>query len=176
MIYSTLGISMPLFWFGLIGIMIFSLRLRWVPTAGSDTWQHLVLPALLLGMTLAAVIARLVRSSMLEVLRQEYIVTARSKGIREPMVILQHGLRNALIPVITVIGLQFSALLSGAVVIETIFSRRGIGSLAIRAVTTKDFPMVQGTVLLAAVIYVLINLLIDVLYGYLDPRIRHEKA
>jgi ABC-type dipeptide/oligopeptide/nickel transport system permease component len=176
MVYSTLGISMPLFWFGLIGIMIFSLRLRWVPTAGSDTWQHLILPAILLGMTMAAVIARLVRSSMLEVLRQEYMITARSKGIKERMVILNHGLRNALIPVITVIGLQFSALLSGAVVIETIFSRRGIGSLAIRAVTTKDFPMVQGTVLFAAVIYVLINLLIDVLYGYLDPRIRHEKV
>lgn len=176
MAYSTLGISMPLFWFGLIGIMIFSLRLRWVPTAGSGTIQHLILPSILLGMTLAAVIARLVRSSMLEVLRQEYIITARSKGLAERMVVLQHGLRNALIPVITVIGLQFSALLGGAVVIETIFSRRGIGSLAVRAVTTNDFPLVQGTVLFAAVIYVLINLLTDIVYGYLDPRIRHERA
>ncbi len=176
MVYSTLGISMPLFWFGLIGIMVFSLRLRWVPTAGSGTWQHLILPATLLGMTLAAVIARLVRSSMLDVLRQEYMTTARSKGIREPLVILNHGLRNALIPVITVIGLQFSALLSGAVVIETIFSRRGIGSLAIYAVTTNDFPMVQGTVLVAAVIYVVINLMTDVLYGFLDPRIRPGNA
>lgn len=173
MVYSTLGISMPLFWFGLIGIMIFSLRLRWVPTAGSGTWQHLILPATLLGMTMAAIIARLVRSSMLEVLRQEYITTARSKGIHERWVILKHGLRNAMIPVITVIGLQFSGLLSGAVVIETIFSRRGIGSLAIRSVTTNDFPMVQGTVLFAAVIYVAINLLTDVMYGYLDPRIHH---
>ncbi|MBI1299696.1 ABC transporter permease subunit [bacterium] len=176
MVYSTLGISMPLFWFGLIGIMIFSLRLRWVPTAGSGTWQHLILPATLLGMTMAAIIARLVRSSMLEVLRQEYITTARSKGIHETWVIMVHGLRNAMIPVITVIGLQFSGLLSGAVVIETIFSRRGIGSLAIRAVTTNDFPMVQGTVLFAAVIYVLINLLTDMMYGYLDPRIRHGSA
>ena len=176
MVYSTLGISMPLFWFGLIGIMVFSLHLRWVPTAGSGTWQHLVLPATLLGMTMAAIIARLVRSSMLEVLRQEYISTARSKGIRESWVVLSHGLRNAMIPVITVIGLQFSGLLSGAVVIETIFSRRGIGSLAIRAVTTKDFPMVQGTVLFAAVIYVVINLLTDMLYGYLDPRIRHDES
>jgi peptide/nickel transport system permease protein len=176
MVYSTLGISMPLFWFGLIGIMIFSLRLRWVPTAGSGTWQHLILPATLLGMTMAAIIARLVRSSMLEVLRQEYITTARSKGIHETWVILSHGLRNAMIPVLTVIGLQFSGLLSGAVVIETIFSRRGIGSLAIRAVTTNDFPMVQGTVLFAAVIYVVINLLTDLMYGYLDPRIRHGSA
>lgn len=176
MVYSTLGISMPLFWFGLIGIMVFSLRLRWVPTAGSGTVQHLILPSILLGLTLAAVIARLVRSSMLEVLRQEYITTARSKGIREPRLILRHGLRNALIPVITVIGLQFSALLSGAVVIETIFSRRGIGSLAIRAVTSNDFPMVQGSVLFAAVIYVLINLVTDVLYGFLDPRIRQGSA
>ena len=172
MVYSTLGISMPLFWFGLI----FSLRLRWVPTAGSGTVQHLILPSILLGLTLAAVIARLVRSSMLEVLRQEYITTARSKGIREPRLILRHGLRNALIPVITVIGLQFSALLSGAVVIETIISRRGIGSLAIRAVTSNDFPMVQGSVLFAAVIYVLINLVTDVLYGFLDPRIRQGSA
>jgi peptide/nickel transport system permease protein len=176
MVYSTLGISMPLFWFGLLGIMIFSLQLRWVPTAGSGTWQHLILPATLLGMTMAAIIARLVRSSMLEVLRQEYITTARSKGIHETWVIMVHGLRNAMIPVITVIGLQFSGLLSGAVVIETIFSRRGIGSLAIRAVTTNDFPMVQGTVLFAAVIYVLINLLTDMMYGYLDPRIRHGSA
>jgi len=176
MLYSTIGISMPLFWFGLIAIMVFSLRLRWVPTAGSGTLHHLIMPALLLGMTMAAVIARLVRSSMLDVLRQEYIVTARSKGLRNRMVILKHGLRNALIPVITVIGLQFSTLLSGAVVIETIFSRRGIGSLAVRAVTTKDFPMVQGTVLFAAAIYVLINLATDVLYGYLDPRIRQQKV
>lgn len=176
MVYSMLGISMPLFWFGLIGIMIFSLHLRWVPTAGSGTLHHLILPAILLGMTLAAIIARLVRSSMLEVLRQDYMTTARSKGMRERLVILRHGLRNAMIPVVTVVGLQFSALLSGAVVIETIFSRRGIGSLAIRAVTTNDFPMVQGTVLFAAVIYVLINLITDITYGYLDPRIRHGQA
>jgi ABC-type dipeptide/oligopeptide/nickel transport system permease component len=160
----------------LIGILIFSLRMRWVPNAGSGTCNQLIRPETLLGMTMAAIIARLVRSSMLEVLRQEYITTARSKGIHETWVILSHGLRNAMIPVLTVIGLQFSGLLSGAVVIETIFSRRGIGSLAIRAVTTNDFPMVQGTVLFAAVIYVLINLLTDMMYGYLDPRIRHGSA
>src|SRR5207248_4202311 len=132
------------------------------------------LPALTLGFGAAAIIARLVRSSMLEVLRQEYIVTARAKGLASHLVILRHGLTNALIPVVTIIGLQFGALLGGAVVIETVFARRGIGRMAIDAVLAKDFPVIQGTVLFASLVYVSVNLAVDLLYSVLDPRIRYD--
>jgi ABC-type dipeptide/oligopeptide/nickel transport system permease component len=173
-VYSVLGISLPLFWLGLLAIMIFSLKLRLLPAAGSGSFRHLILPAVVLGMGSAAVISRLVRSSMLEVMRQDYIITARAKGLRERLVIFRHGLRNALIPVITIIGLQFSGLLGGAVITETVFSRRGIGTLAVEAVQGQDFQMVQGTVLFAAVGYVVMNLVVDIFYGFLDPRIRYE--
>jgi ABC-type dipeptide/oligopeptide/nickel transport system permease component len=150
--------------------------LRWLPAAGSGTLRQLILPACVLGFSSAAVIARLVRSSMLEVMRQEYITTARAKGLHGRLVVIRHALRNALIPVVTIVGLQFSALLGGAVVIETVFSRKGIGSLAVQAVKGQDFQLVQGTVLFAATAYVVMNLIVDILYGVLDPRIRYSES
>ena len=173
MLVALFGVSMPSFWFGLILIYIFSLRLGWFPVTGEGGWQRLVLPAIALGMDFSAITARLVRANLLEVLRQEYILTARSKGLRDRAVITGHALRNAMIPVLTIIGLQLGNLLGGAVVIETVFAREGIGRLAVTAILSKDFPLVQGIVLVAAVVYVSINLLIDLSYAMLDPRIRY---
>ena len=169
MVVALFGVSMPSFWFGLILIYIFSLRLGWFPVTGEGGWQRLVLPAIALGMDFSAITARLVRANLLEVLRQEYILTARSKGLRDRAVITGHALRNAMIPVLTIIGLQLGNLLGGAVVIETVFAREGIGRLAVTAILSKDFPLVQGIVLVAAVVYVSINLLIDLSYAMLDP-------
>jgi peptide/nickel transport system permease protein len=171
---ALLGVSMPSFWLGLLLIFLFAVRLRWVSILGGDGLKGLILPALTLGIGASAIIARLVRSSMLEVLRQEYMTTARAKGLRGRVVILRHGLKNALIPVVTIIGLQFGALLGGAVVIETVFARRGIGRMAIDAILSKDFPVVQGTVLFAALVYVTVNLTVDLLYSVIDPRIRYD--
>jgi peptide/nickel transport system permease protein len=171
---ALLGVSMPSFWLGLLLIFLFAVKLNWVPVVGGTGLRGLALPALTLGFGAAAIIARLVRSSMLEVLRQEYIVTARAKGLASHLVILRHGLKNALIPVVTIIGLQFGALLGGAVVIETVFARRGIGRMAIDAVLAKDFPVIQGTVLFASLVYVSVNLAVDLLYSVLDPRIRYD--
>jgi ABC-type dipeptide/oligopeptide/nickel transport system permease component len=173
MLVALFGVSMPSFWLGLILIYIFSLRLGWFPVTGEGGWQRLVLPAVALGMDFSAITARLVRANLLEVLRQEYILTARSKGIRDRVVVTRHALRNAMIPVLTIIGLQLGNLLGGAVVIETVFAREGIGRLAVTAILSKDFPLVQGIVLVAAVVYVSINLLIDLSYAMLDPRIRY---
>ena len=173
MLVALFGVSMPSFWFGLILIYIFSLRLGWFPVTGEGGWQRLILPAIALGMDFSAITARLVRANLLEVLRQEYILTARSKGIRDRVVVTRHALRNAMIPVLTIIGLQLGNLLGGAVVIETVFAREGIGRLAVTAILSKDFPLVQGIVLVAAVVYVSINLLIDLSYAMLDPRIRY---
>jgi len=174
MTVALLGVSMPSFWLGLLLIFLFAVRLKWVPILAGGDLKGLILPALTLGIGASAIIARLVRSSMLEVLRQEYMTTARAKGLRSRVVILRHGLKNALIPVVTIIGLQFGALLGGAVVIETVFARRGIGRMAIDAILAKDFPVVQGTVLFAALVYLTVNLAVDVLYSVLDPRIRYE--
>jgi len=172
--FASLGVSMPSFWLGLVLIYIFSLHFGWVPATGTGGVKRLILPAFTLGLEASAVIARLVRSSMLEIMRQEYITTARAKGLRETAVVTRHALRNAMIPVITIIGLQFGALLSGAVIIETVFARQGIGRLTITAINGKDFPLVQGIILLVASIYVVVNLLTDLLYGFLDPKIRYE--
>jgi peptide/nickel transport system permease protein/oligopeptide transport system permease protein len=172
MVISMLGVSMPSFWLGLLLIFFFSLRLEWFPATGGGDFRHLVLPALTLGLGASAIIARLTRSTMLEVLRQEYITTARAKGLREFFVIVRHALRNALIPTVTILGLQFGQLLGGTVVIETVFGRPGIGRLIVSGILEKDFPLVQGIVLFIAVSYVTINLLIDLLYAALDPRIR----
>lgn len=171
---ALFGVSMPSFWFGLILIYVFSLRLGWFPVTGDGGWKLLVLPAVALSLDFSAIIARLIRSSLIEVLQQDYIRTARAKGLREQGVILHHALRNALMAVITIIGLQFGTLLGGAVVIETVFARQGIGRLAITAITGKDFPLVQGIVILAAAVYVVVNLLIDLSYGLLDPRIKNS--
>ena len=175
MFIALLGVSMPGFWLGLVLIYVFSLRLGMFPATGQSIGlDHLVLPAVTLGLATSAITARLTRSSMLEVLRQEYVTTARAKGLRERTVILRHALRNALIPVVTIIGLQFGALLAGTVVVETVFSRLGIGQLLVTAVRKKDFPIVQGTVLLVATVYVFVNLLVDISYSLIDPRIKYK--
>lgn len=174
MTLALVGISMPVFWSGLMLIVIFSVNLRWFPPIGQGSLDRLILPATALGLLSAGVIARLVRSSMLEVLSQDYVKTARAKGLRRFQVTLVHALRNALIPVVTVLGLQIGQLLSGAVLTETIFARLGIGRLYAEGVLNKDFTIVQGTTLFIATAYVLINIGIDVIYGIIDPRIRHR--
>jgi ABC-type dipeptide/oligopeptide/nickel transport system permease component len=173
MLVALLGVSMPSFWLGLLLIFGFSLHWRLFPATGGGDLQHLVLPAVTLGLGASAILARLTRSSMLEVLRQEYVTTARAKGLREFAVIGRHALKNALIPVVTIFGLQFGQLLAGTVVIETVFSRPGIGRLIVDAILNKDFPVIQGVVLVVAVSYVLVNLLVDLAYAMLDPRIRY---
>jgi len=173
MLLALIGVSMPSFWLGLLLIFAFSLQIRLFPATGGGDLQHLVLPAVTLGLGAAAILARLTRSSMLEVLRQEYVTTARAKGLAEWLVILRHALKNALIPVVTIFGLQFGQLLAGTVVVETVFARPGIGRLIIDGILNKDFPIVQGVVLVVAVSYVLVNLLVDILYAVLDPRIRY---
>jgi ABC-type dipeptide/oligopeptide/nickel transport system permease component len=174
MLIALLGVSIPSFWLGLLLIFTLSLRLGWLPATGGGDVRHLIMPALTLGLGASAIIARLSRSCMLEVLRQEYITTARAKGLRETVVILRHGLKNALIPVVTIIGLQLGHLLGGTVVIETVFARPGIGRLIVTGILEKDIPLVQGIILIGAMSYVLINLLVDVMYAILDPRIRYD--
>jgi peptide/nickel transport system permease protein len=171
---SQLGVSIPLFWSGLILIFLFSLTLGWLPATGVGGWKRLLLPAFALATNYSAVIARMVRSSLLEVLSQDYIRTARAKGLAPLRVTLRHALRNALIPAITIVGLQFGNLLGGTVVIETVFSRQGLGRLAYTAILAKDFPIVQGVVLVLVLVYVLLNVAVDLSYGLLDPRIRYE--
>jgi len=173
MLVSLAGLSIPIFWSGLLLILVFAVTLRWLPITGGEEWQRLVLPAVALGYDGAAFVARLTRSSMLEVLRQEYMTTARAKGLRASAVVLRHGFLNALLPVVTLAGLQFGRLLGGTVVVEAVFARPGLGKLAIDAILFKDFLLVQGVVLCAALAYALINLLIDVSYAWLDPRIRY---
>ena len=173
MLVALVGVSMPSFWLGLLLIFTFSLHLGWFPATGGGGFDHLPLPALALGLGAAAIIARLTRSSMLEVLRMEYMTTARAKGLASPGVVLRHGLKNALIPIITIFGLQFGQLLAGTVFIETVFGRPGIGRLLVNAILNKDFPLVQGVVMFVAVGYVAINLAVDVIYAAVDPRIRY---
>jgi peptide/nickel transport system permease protein len=173
MLVALVGVSMPSFWLGLLLIFTFSLHLGWFPATGGGGFNHLPLPALALGLGAAAIIARLTRSSMLEVLRMEYMTTARAKGLASPGVVLRHGLKNALIPIITIFGLQFGQLLAGTVFIETVFGRPGIGRLLVNAILNKDFPLVQGVVMFVAVGYVIINLAVDVIYAAVDPRIRY---
>jgi peptide/nickel transport system permease protein len=171
MIFALAGLSMPAFWLGLLLIYVFAVDLRWFPVLGSMTPQGLVLPSVTLGVIASAVTARLVRSTMIDVLNEDYIRTARAKGIVETRVILQHAFRNALIPIITIIGLQFGGLLSGAFIVEVVFAWHGIGELAITALQHRDFPLIQGIVLVVATTYVLVNLVVDILYAVLDRRI-----
>jgi peptide/nickel transport system permease protein len=175
MTVAVAGVSVPIFWSGLLLILLFSSILHWLPATGQGGLRHLLMPALVLGFASSGTIARLVRSSLLEVLYKEYITTARAKGISERLILTRHAFKNALIPVITVVGLQFGFLLGGAVVTETVFSRQGIGRLIVDAILWKDFPLVQGGVLLAAVTYTLVNLLVDISYAFADPRIRHDE-
>ncbi len=174
MIVATTGISMPAFWFGLLAIYLFSVQLGWFSVIPDGSLKSLVLPVLTLGLIASSIVARLVRSAMLEVLGQEYIQTARAKGLQERRVILLHGLRNAAIPVVTIVGLQFGGLLTGAFIIEAVFAWHGIGELAVQAFAKRDFPMIQGITLVVAVTYVLVNLVVDVVYAALDPRITYS--
>ncbi|GAB4401598.1 MAG: ABC transporter permease [Anaerolineales bacterium] len=174
MVISSVGISMPIFWSSLLGIYLFAAQLHWLPATGQGDLKHLILPAAVLGYGAAGSVARLMRSSMLEVLGQEYITAAMAKGLFWRVVVLRHALKNALIPVVTMLGLQFGGLLGGAVITETVFSRQGLGRTMVDAIVWKDFPLVQGGVMLIAGMYVLVNLLVDISYGFIDPRIRHE--
>ncbi len=174
MLVALAGVSMPIFWLAAMLIFVFSLKLGWFPVTGFGGWDRLVLPSVALGFISSATLARLVRSSVLEVLHQPYVTTARSKGLREGRVVWHHVLKNAFIAVITVMGLQFGTLLSGAVITETVFARPGVGKLLVDAISNKDFPLVQGAVLFIAVTYIFINLTVDISYAYLDPRIRFD--
>ncbi|MDR7543191.1 MAG: ABC transporter permease [Armatimonadota bacterium] len=173
MVLALLGVSTPGFWMGLMMMLLFAVILGWLPATGAGTIGHLVMPAATLGFAAAGILARQTRSSMLDVLRQEYIFTARAKGLREAAVIGRHGLKNALIPVVTVVGLQFGTLLGGSVVIESVFAWPGMGRLLVDAIMTRDYPVIQAAVLLFATTFAVINLAVDLLYGYLDPRIRY---
>lgn len=174
MALALVGVSMPVFWLGLMLIFFFSVRLRWFPPMGQGGLDRLVLPALALGLLSSATLARLVRSSMLEVLNEDYIRTARAKGLIERAVIIRHALRNALIPAVTILGLQFGGLLSGAVITETVFARVGLGRMYVEAILNKDITMVQGLTLMIALSIMVTNLVVDLSYAMLDPRIRYE--
>jgi len=173
MLVALFGVSMPVFWLGLMLMLFFSVYLGIFPTTGIGTFKHLVLPSITLGASATAVVARLTRSSMLEVIRQDYIRTARAKGLNEFLVITRHALKNALIPVVTIVFLRFGVLLGGAVLTETVFAWPGIGWLMIDSIWARDYPVVQGCILMVAVSFVLINLFTDFLYAFIDPRIRY---
>lgn len=202
MVAALLGVSMPIFWLGLMMIIVFSVMLGWLPASGrigigmmpdnitglylvdsllagnmegfNDALRHLIMPAVALGSYSTAIIARMTRATMLETIRQDYVRTARAKGLTEQVVIIKHALRNALIPIVTVIGLQLGSLLGGAVLTETVFSWPGIGHYVVEGILTSDYPRVQGAVLLIGTIFVMVNLVVDILYCYLDPRIQHS--
>jgi peptide/nickel transport system permease protein len=175
MLVALTGVSIPGFWLGLLLIYVFAVKLHWLPIIGGSGWKGLILPAIALGFAASAIIARMVRSSLLEVLGEQYIVTARAKGLVERRVIIRHALRNAAIPVLTIVGLQFGGLLAGAVIIEQVFARQGIGRMLVSALQSRDFPVAQGGVFFIAVVYVLVNLLVDLLYGVVDPRISAKR-
>lgn len=178
---ALMGVSLPSFWFGLLLMLLFSLQLGWLPPSGrpdsaftAEGFRHIILPAITLGLGSAALIMRLTRSQLLEVLSEDYVRTAKAKGLSYRPVVYKHALRNALLPVTTVVGLQFGELLSGAVVVETVFAFPGVGSYLIQAVDNRDFPAVQSGVLFVSLTFVLVNLLVDALYSLIDPRIRYE--
>jgi peptide/nickel transport system permease protein len=171
---ALLGISVPNFWLGPLLAIVFSITLGWLPVSGRGTAAHLVLPAITLGAPLAAVLARMTRASVIEELRELYVLAARARGVSRTRAVLRHAFRNSLIPIVTVLGLQFGAVLTGAVITETIFAWPGVGRLLIQSISFRDYPLVQGCILLIAVTYVGMNLLTDLVYGLLDPRIRYD--
>lgn len=173
-VVSLAGLSMPVFWTGLVFIVIFSVNLGWFPVAGRGTLRHLVLPAVTLALPSVAILARMTRASLLEVLREDYVRTARSKGVAGRAVLYKHALRNAIIPVVTALGLQLGQMLGGAVLTETVFSWPGLGRLTVFAIFNRDFILIQGVVLVLATVYVLVNLLVDVSYGLFDPRVSYR--
>lgn len=170
---SLIGQAAPSFWLGIMFILIFARRLQWLPSAGIGGWRHLVLPAVTLGLPLVGILTRLIRSGLLEVLNDDYVRTAHAKGLAPRVVIFRHALRNALIPVVTVAGLQFGSLLAGAVIVETVFAWPGAGRLLVDAISNRDYPIVQAAILFITAGFVLLNLLVDLSYGLLDPRVRH---
>ena len=172
-VIALLGVSIPGFWLALLFIFLFSIRLEWLPITGSSSLS-IIMPCLALGLWAGGTIARLVRSGMLEVLQSDYIRTARAKGLYKHRIILVHALRNALLPVVTIFGLQFGHVLAGTVIIEAVFARPGLGLMLVNAIVAKDFPLVQGTIMFVAGAYILVNLLVEVIYTYLDPRIRYS--
>ena len=171
-VLSLLGVSIPNFWLGPMLILLGSVMLGWFPVSGRQGWGSLVLPAITLGTALAAIVARMLRNSLLEIAEADYVRTARAKGLSEWAILWRHSLRNALLPVVTLVGLQIGAILGGSVIVETVFSWPGVGRLTVEAIQSRDYPLVQGCVLLIAVVYVVINLLTDLAYGLIDPRIR----
>ena len=174
MVFALIGVSMPAFWMGLLLIIVFSLTLGWFPATGFDSWRQMILPVFTLASASIGSIARITRSSVIDVAGQDFIRTARAKGASGFMIVFQHTLRNALLPVVTVIGLQFGALLGGAVLTETIFSINGLGTLMVNAIRQRDMMILQGTILLVAIVFTLVNLSVDILYGFIDPRISSQ--
>lgn len=174
MVIALLGVSVPVFYLGLLLLFLLSFQFHIFPATGSEGVKTLILPGLTIGFASSAYLARLVRSSMLETMKQDYIVTARAKGVVERMVVTRHALKNALIPTVTYLGIQLAGLLTGAVVTEQVFSRPGLGRLIVQAIGNRDFPTIQGAVLVTAVVYVLVSLVVDLSYGFLDPRIRYD--
>jgi ABC-type dipeptide/oligopeptide/nickel transport system permease component len=171
---SLAGISLPNFWLGPLLAIVFAVRLGWLPVSGTGDWRNLVLPAVTLGAALAAILARMTRTSLVEELRELYVVAARARGLSRSRAVVVHAFRNSLIPVVTIIGLQFGAVLTGTIITETIFAWPGVGRLLIQAISFRDYPLVQGCILFIAVTYVAMNLLVDLAYAWLDPRIRYQ--
>ncbi|MGH7773059.1 MAG: nickel ABC transporter permease [Candidatus Binatia bacterium] len=172
-LFSLLGLSMPNFWLGPLLMIVFSIELGWLPVSGRGGLSHLILPSVTLGMAMAAILTRMIRSSLLDIIHEDFIQTARAKGLSECRVWLKHALRNSLLSVITIAGLQFGALLAGSIITETIFAWPGIGRLTIQAIQTRDYPLVQGCILVIATSYIFVNLLTDILYKLVDPRISY---
>ena len=174
MTLAVSGISFPAFALGMMLMQVFSVQLGWLPTVGADSWRHYILPSITLGAAVAAVMARFTRASFVEVVQEDFVRTARAKGLNERVVVLKHCLRNALIPVVTMMGLQFGFLLGGSIVVEAVFNWPGLGRLLVDAVTARDYPVIQTLVLLFSLEFILINLVVDVLYGFINPTIRYK--
>ena len=171
---SLLGVAMPNFWLGPLLAIVFAVSLGWLPVSGTGTWQHLVLPSLTLGGALAALLARMTRATLIDELRELYVLAARARGVSTGRAVVSHAFRNSLIPVVTIIGLQLGAVLTGTIITETIFAWPGVGRLLIQAISFRDYPLVQGCILFIATTYVTMNLLVDLVYGWIDPRIRYQ--
>lgn len=174
MVFALFGQTMPSFWLGIMLILIFAVNLRWFPTGGMGDWKTIILPAITLGLSLMALVSRLLRSSLIEALGADYIRTARAKGLRQWKVVSKHALRNSLLPVVTVIGLEIGSLLGGSVVTETVFAWPGVGQMLVQAINNRDYPLVQAAIIFIAIAFVFINLIVDILYAFIDPRIEYD--
>jgi peptide/nickel transport system permease protein len=171
---ALFGMSMPVFWLGLMLVVVFSVILKWLPAGGTGSWQHVILPSVTLAAFVVAFIARMTRSTMIETLSQDFTTTARSKGLQERVVVIKHAFKNAMIPIITVVGLQFGLLLGGAVLTETVFAWPGLGRLIVDSILARDYPVIQGSILIFGLLYIMVNLVVDLIYALVDPRIRYD--